>query len=78
MTDYDNIETRIRIGRRIAELRKSKGISTIQMAEFTGLRRSTIWRIESGKFPSNIDLIGKIACALGCRLDVIEDEKNSQ
>ena len=68
----NNIETRLRIGSQLSAIRKSKGISVLELTETTGLRRSTIWRVEHGKFPTNIDILGKIAEAIGCRVEVVE------
>ena len=75
MTDYGNIETRIRIGSRLAEIRKSKSVSMLELTEKTGLKRSTIWRVETGKFPATLDTLSKIAEALGCKIEVIEKDE---
>ena len=74
MTDYDNHATRVRIGKRIASIRKSKRISIEDVTETTGLRRSTIWRVETGKFPATLDTLSKICDAIGCRIEVVENE----
>ena len=71
--EYNNIEHRIRIGHRIAELRKGKGITIVEMTEKTGLKKSTIWRVETGKFPPTLDTLTKIADVLGCRIEVVEN-----
>ncbi|MDR0611985.1 MAG: helix-turn-helix domain-containing protein [Dysgonamonadaceae bacterium] len=66
------ISHRERIGKRIAGLRKKQGISQIKLAELTGIAASNIARIELGKYSTGIDLLSKIAHALGCQLDVVE------
>jgi len=63
---------RERIGTRIREIRIKKGISTYKLAEITGLKQSNISRIESGKYSTGIDILGKIANALNCEIDFIE------
>ena len=63
---------RIRIGNRIKELRQKRGISTYQLAELTGLKQPNITRIESGRYSTGVDILSKIAAALGCDLDFIE------
>ena len=63
---------RIRIGKRIAEIRKSKGLSQAKLAELTGIACGNIARIETGKYSTGIDLLSKIAAALGYQLDFIE------
>ena len=63
---------RVRIGNRIKELRQKRGVSTYQLAEMTGLKQPNIARIESGRYSTGIDVLSKIASALGCDLDFVE------
>lgn len=63
---------RERIGRRIAEIRKEKGISQAKLAELTGMAPGNIARIETGKYSTGVDLLSKIANALNYKLDFIE------
>ena len=71
--ENDRIENRKRIGRKIADIRKRKGLTTIQLAELTGLQQSNINRIELGKYSADIDLIGKVAAALNFKIDFVEN-----
>jgi len=71
--ENDRIDNRKRIGRRIADIRKRKGLTTIQLAELTGLQQSNISRIELGKYSADIDLLGKIAAALNFKIDLVEN-----
>ena len=64
---------RERIGKRIAELRKKKGLNTYQLADMIGITRMHLWRVENGKYSTGIDTISKIANALGCRVDLVEE-----
>lgn len=64
---------RERIGKRIAELRKQKGLTTYQLADMIGITRMHLWRVENGKYSTGIDTISKIANALGCRVDLVEE-----
>ena len=68
------IEYRKKIGERIAEIRKSKSLSTYKLAELTTIKRQNIERIEAGRYSTGIDLLGKIADALDCTIDFIEKE----
>ena len=61
---------RERIGRRIAELRESRGMSQIELSDKAGIKQPNLSRIESGKYSTNIDLIAKIAEAMNCRIEV--------
>lgn len=63
---------RERIGSRIKEIRKLRGLSTTQLAELTGLKQPNIVRIESGRYSTGLDILCKIAEALSCRLDFIK------
>lgn len=63
---------RERIGKRIAEIRKSKGLSQTKLAELTDIAPGNIARIEIGRYSTGIDLLSKIADALGYKLDFIE------
>lgn len=63
---------RERIGKRIAEIRKSKGVSQAKLSELTGIAPGNIARIETGRYSIGIDLLSKIADALGYKLDFLE------
>lgn len=52
------------IGQRIAQLRKKKGFTILELSEMTGLDNSNIGKIEKGKYNVGIDILGKIADAL--------------
>ena len=66
------MKDRERIGKRIAEIRKSKGLSQAKLAELTDIAPGNIARIETGRYSTGIDLLSKIADALGYKLDFIE------
>ena len=63
---------RERIGRRIAETRKEKGLSQMQLSELTGITSKNIANIEAGKYNTEIDTLAKIAKALNCKIDFIQ------
>ena len=63
---------RERIGKRIAEIRKQKGISQAHLSELTGIAPGNIARIELGKYSTGIDILSKIAKALNYRVDFVE------
>ena len=64
-------EERLRIGQRIADLRKQRGITQQTLADLTGMQRNHISRIESGKYSVGFDTLPAIAEALGCTIDII-------
>jgi len=74
--EYDedrNGAERQRIGQRIAELRKEKGLTQQDIADRTGIQRNHISRIEAGKYSVGFDTLQSIAEALGGRIDIITE-----
>lgn len=67
------MEERERIGKRIAELRKAKGLTQAQLAEKTGFSQSNIGRIETGRYSVGLDVLAKIAEALGAKVEIKEE-----
>ena len=67
-----NNTIRERIGKRIAYLRQEKGLSQRQLAEMSGVGNAHIARIELGKYNVRIDILDKLAEALGGRLEIVE------
>ena len=77
-----NEQERVRIGQRIADLRKTTewtdaagirrtGTTQAELAERTGLQRSHIARLEKGMYGATIDVLSAIAGALGVTIDFI-------
>ncbi len=65
-------EYRITIGKKLESIRLEKGISLRSLAETTGYNYSNIRRVELGKYNTGIDIVGRIANALGCDLAIIK------
>lgn len=72
MTEEQKQLTRERIGRRIAALRKVKGMTQEQLADLCGLQRTHIARIETGRYAVNFETIQAIAEAMGMTADIVE------
>ena len=70
--EYGNIETRTRIGKRIADIRKERGMTQEELAEKSGIQRTHITRIEQGKYSVGIDLLQRIADVFGMDVDFVE------
>jgi len=64
-------EERQRIGQRIADLRKTKGMTQQDLADIVGMQRNHISRIEAGKYSVGFDTLQAIAEALGGTIDII-------
>lgn len=56
------------LGQRIRELRKSKGITLVEMAKKTGVAQATLSRIETGTMTGTVESHEKIAEILGIGL----------
>jgi transcriptional regulator with XRE-family HTH domain len=66
------MEERLRIGKRINQIRKEKGISAQKLAEMIGSYRQNVKTIETGKYSTGLDNLNKIAHALEMKIDFIE------
>ena len=62
---------RKRIGERIREERKKKGITQEMLAQKVGMQRTHISRIEQGKCSTGFDLLQRIAEVLDMRIDIV-------
>lgn len=51
-------------------LRKKKGITQQQIADLTGMQRTNIVRIESGRYSPTIEVLVKLAAALDMDLEI--------
>lgn len=72
MTDEQKQQTRERVGKRIAILRKMAGLTQEQLAEKAGLQRTHVGRIEAGKYAVTLEVVQAIAEALGMTVDIID------
>jgi DNA-binding XRE family transcriptional regulator len=54
-------------GHRLAEVRRARGLTQLQVAEFMGVTKGRVSQIEQGKV-SGQDVIARYAAALGGRL----------
>lgn len=57
------------------KLRREKGITQKEIADRTGIQRTNIVRIESGKYVPTIEVLVKLALALDMTLEVRLNEK---
>ncbi len=62
--------TRIRLARELRALRERKHLTQAQLAKKVGTLQPAIARIESGGMTPSLDVLKKVARALGARLEV--------
>lgn len=62
---------RIYIGRRIAEMRNEIYMTQNELADLAGIKKGNLERIETGKYSISLDILARIAKALGTNIDFI-------
>ena len=67
----DLSEERQRIGARIRQLRKDKGMEAKQLAVLANIDTANLSRIEQGKYSVGIDILSKISNVLGVKVNLI-------
>lgn len=67
----DRGEDRERIGARIREIREQKGMEAKHLAMLSGIDAANLSRIEQGRYSVGLDVISKIAQALGTKVDLV-------
>jgi transcriptional regulator with XRE-family HTH domain len=67
-------EYRIKFGDKIRSIREKRGFSQDELAEMMEISRSTISKIENGKFAISIDYIFKIGQHLKFDFDITENK----
>ena len=82
-TDIDgvSIETyltacRLKVAKSIREIREKRGLSQEQLADKMNISRSTISKIESGKFNCSIDYLSKFAYFLDFEIILQDSQRN--
>ena len=68
---YDKRKT---MGESIRMMRTCQGWTQEQLADIAGITAANVRSIEAGKYAVNIDVLNKIAVALGAELRMIEKE----
>lgn len=63
---------RYKLGDKIRELREQKGYSQEQLAEMMNINRTTISKIENGKFSITVDYLVRFSIFLDYEFKVIE------
>lgn len=72
MTDETLNDKRKAMGESIRAMRTAQGWAQEQLAEIAGITASNLGRIEAGKYAVSLDILNKIAEALGAELQMIE------
>jgi len=65
-------EYRLKLGNKIRIVREQKGYSQEQLAELMNINRSTISKIENGKFSITVDYLVRFSIVLNYEFKVVE------
>lgn len=68
-----NIDERLRIGQRLALLRKEKGYTVRSLSEKCGISYQYISKMENGRFSASVDMVAAICDVLGARIEIEEN-----
>lgn len=69
-SEYDNLDVLYNIKRQIIKLREEQGISQKELAKKIGTKQSAISRLENDDYNPSVELLDKVAHALGKKLDI--------
>lgn len=62
------------MGESIRAMRTAQGWEQEQLAQIAGITAANVRSIEAGKYAVNIDVLNKIALALGAEMKMVEKE----
>ena len=65
---------RTRIGKKIRQIRLEKRIEAKDLAKLTDINAANLSRIEQGKYSVGLDILAKIASALGYHIDLVANK----
>ncbi len=63
---------RARIGERIRQIRMDRGMEARDLARLASVDAANLCRIENGKYSVGLDILSKIAAALGKKIDFVD------
>ncbi len=75
-TGYEQARTAYEVGRMVCELREARGLSQRDLAALMGTTQSVVGRLEAGGSRPTLSTLGRIAEALGLRLEVSFEDRH--
>jgi DNA-binding XRE family transcriptional regulator len=66
---------RIKMGQNIREMREKRGYSQDDLAEIMKINRSTISKVENGKFSFSVDYLSRFSWFLEFDFSVVDSQK---
>ncbi len=74
MSSGDKQGERTRIGSKIRQIRKEKRIEAKDLARLAKIDAANLSRIEQGKYSVGLDILSKLASALGYHIDIVPNQ----
>lgn len=74
MSSGDRQGERTRIGKKIRQIRDEKGIEAKDLAKLANIDAANLSRIEQGKYSVGLDILSKLAFALGYHVDIVPNQ----
>jgi DNA-binding XRE family transcriptional regulator len=74
MSPGDKQGERSRIGEKIRQIREEKGIEAKDLARLAKIDAANLSRIEKGKYSVGLDILSKLASALGYHIDIVPNQ----
>jgi DNA-binding XRE family transcriptional regulator len=65
-------DCRLKMGETIREIREKKGYNQEQLADIMKVSRTTISKIENGKFNCSMDYLSKFSWFLGFKFSIVD------
>ncbi len=72
MNSGDRQQERVRIGGRIRQIREDRNIEARELARLADIDAANLSRIENGRYSVGIDILSRIAAALGKKIDLVD------
>ncbi|UMB76363.1 helix-turn-helix domain-containing protein [Dickeya fangzhongdai] len=66
-----SMASRESMGKTIASTRKARGLTQRQLAEQTGINKTTLSEIENGRFTGSLDIFERYLDAVGLQLELV-------
>ncbi|MCA9508579.1 MAG: helix-turn-helix domain-containing protein [Myxococcales bacterium] len=67
---FDMEQEKLKLARRVKQLREQQNLTQTELAEIIGTKQPSIARLENGHYWPRIDVLEKIALALGKHLEI--------
>ena len=60
--------------KKLVKIRKGKGVTQRELAQRMGVKQPAIARTEAGRVKPSISFVEKYLSALGCRLEIVDND----